>query len=37
VMRLSTDGGAIEAAPRVVGRVMVVATRKGGVYAWRAP
>lgn len=37
VMRLSTDGGAIEAAPRVVGRVMVVATRKGGVFAWRAP
>jgi outer membrane assembly lipoprotein YfgL len=36
VLRLSTDGGAIEAAPRVSGQVAVVVTRKGGVYAWRA-
>lgn len=37
VMRLSTDGGAIDAAPRVSGPVAVAVTRKGGVYAWRAP
>jgi outer membrane protein assembly factor BamB len=36
-MRLSTDGGAIDAAPRVSGKVMAVVTRKGGVYVWRAP
>jgi outer membrane assembly lipoprotein YfgL len=36
-MRLSTDGGAIDAAPRVAGKLMVVATRKGGVHVWRAP
>ena len=37
LLRLSTDGGAIQAAPRVSGKVMVVVTRKGGVYAWQAP
>ncbi len=37
VMRLNTDGGAIESAPRVFGRMMVVSTRKGGVYVWQAP
>ncbi len=37
LLRLSTDGGAIASTPRVAGSVMVVATRKGGVYAWKAP
>ncbi|NBQ90579.1 MAG: outer membrane protein assembly factor BamB [Betaproteobacteria bacterium] len=37
LIRLSTDGGVIQAAPRVSGKVMVVVTRKGGVYAWQAP
>lgn len=37
LLRLSTDGGAIAAAPRVAGKVMVVVTRKGGVYVWQAP
>ncbi len=37
VMRLPTDGSAISAAPRVVGRTMVVSTRKGGVFVWQAP
>jgi len=37
LMRLPTDGSAVEAAPRVDGKVMVAVTRKGGVYAWQAP
>lgn len=37
LLRLSTDGGAIASTPRVAGSVMVVTTRKGGVYAWKAP
>lgn len=37
LLRLATDGGAVEAAPRVAGKVMVAVTRKGGVYAWQAP
>lgn len=37
LLRLPTDGGAVEAAPRVVGKVMVAVTRKGGVHAWQAP
>lgn len=37
LLRLNTDGGAIEAALRVSDKVAVAVTRKGGVYAWRAP
>lgn len=37
MLRLPTDGGAVEAAPRVAGKVMVAVTRKGGVHAWQAP
>lgn len=37
LLRLPTDGGAVEAAPRVAGKVMVAVTRKGGVHAWQAP
>ncbi|MCY1377873.1 Outer membrane protein assembly factor BamB [compost metagenome] len=33
--RLSTDGSPVIAAPVLAGQVMVVQTRKGGVYAWR--
>lgn len=33
--RLSTDGSPLIAAPVLAGQVMVVQTRKGGVYAWR--
>jgi len=36
VGRLNTDGSAIVTPPRVVGRTLVVITRKGGVFAWRA-
>jgi outer membrane assembly lipoprotein YfgL len=36
LLRLPTDGGAIEAAPRVAGKVMVTVTRKGGIHAWQA-
>ncbi len=37
VMRLTTDGSAIDAAPRGVGGMLLAVTRKGGVYAWRTP
>ena len=33
--RLTTDGSAIETAPVLAGDVLLVQTRKGGVYAWR--
>ena len=34
-LRLSTDGGAIAAAPVVSGTTMLVVTRKGGLFAFR--
>ncbi|MDP3821134.1 MAG: outer membrane protein assembly factor BamB [Burkholderiales bacterium] len=34
-LRLSTDGGAIAAAPVVSGATMLVVTRKGGLFAFR--
>jgi outer membrane protein assembly factor BamB len=33
--RLTTDGSALTGAPAVVGNLLVVATRNGGVYAFR--
>lgn len=33
--RLTTDGSAIVGAPVLAGQVLVVQTRKGGVFAWR--
>ena len=35
--RLSTDGSGIVGAPVVAGQNVVVQTRQGAVYAWRAP
>ncbi|WP_247596909.1 outer membrane protein assembly factor BamB [Hydrogenophaga sp. PAMC20947] len=35
--RLSTDGSGIAGAPVVAGQNVVVQTRQGAVYAWRAP
>jgi outer membrane protein assembly factor BamB len=35
--RLSTDGSGIAGAPVVAGQNMVVQTRQGALYAWRAP
>lgn len=35
VLRLPTDGGAVIAAPVVIGTTMLVVTRKGGLYAFR--
>lgn len=37
VMRLRTDDSPVEVTPRVAGDVLVVVTRKGGVFAWQAP
>jgi outer membrane protein assembly factor BamB len=33
--RVSTDGSAIIGAPLLVGKTLVVATQKGGVFAFR--
>ena len=35
LLRLSTDGSAISAAPVLSGATMLVVTRNGGLYAFR--
>lgn len=37
VARLSTDGSALIGAPRVQGRHLIAATRRGGLFVWTAP